>query len=279
VVCIELPPLTGLERSALLPVISRARDAEWKTPILGDTWSVMVRDTLAVDWDELGLPYKEAYTVATRGRLLDDLCRDFLSRNPDGVVIELGSGLDDRAQRVDPPATATWLDLDFPALHALRRRLTPLRAVAAHHLDVASDATGDIWLDVIPGGRPVAMVGDGFFPFLHAEQSAQLVHRVVAQSPSGELLMNGYTTLARNLMPRVRAIRDLNLDITSGTAFDDPREPERWHPRLKLAERLMLTHSPYVKQMPLTLRASIKVMGWLPSLADRSDLGVLRYVF
>ncbi|NNC12162.1 class I SAM-dependent methyltransferase [Planctomonas sp. JC2975] len=276
---IELPHLSPVERSALLTVISRARDAEGRDPILADEWSVLVRDALAADWNGLGMPRKEAYTVATRGRLLDDLCRDFLRLNPDAVVIELGSGLDDRAERVDPPDTATWIDLDLPGIQYLRRQLPARRVVAAHRLELPADVTKDDWMRAVPRNRPVAIVADGFFPFLTPEESADVVRGIVDRAPAGELLMNGYTTLARTLMPRVRAIRDLGIDVTQGTAFDDPREPERWHPRLKLAQRIMLTRSPYVIHFSPALRATIRTMDWLPSLSDRSDLGVLRFVY
>jgi O-methyltransferase involved in polyketide biosynthesis len=277
---IELPAaLSPVERSALLPILGRARDAGSGEPILSDTWSQVVVDSLAVDWDHLGLPRKEASTVATRGRLIDDACRAFLRAHPDAVVIDLGSGLDDRAQRVDPPAASTWLDLDLPGVMALRRRLPERPAVEADHRELEADATSADWLDAVPTDRPLAILADGFFPFLPPEASAELVHRLVDRAPSGELVMNGYTTLARSLMPRVKAIRDLGIDTAGGTAFDDPHEPEHWHPRLRLAERTMLSRSAYVDRMPRGVRAGIRVMDAFPGLAERSDLGVLRFTF
>jgi O-methyltransferase involved in polyketide biosynthesis len=274
----ELPALSAVERSALLTVISRAGDAEWRTPILGDTWSCDVRDRLAVDWEGMGMPKKEAFTVAIRGSILDEVCRRFIARHPDACVIELGSGLDDRVLRVDPPASTTWIDVDFPAVHALRRELG-FPPQSANRVEAATDAIDEEWLRMLPAGRSMVVIADGFFPFLPERSAAALVHRIVDRSASGELLMNGYSTLARKLMPRVRAIRDLGLDIAGGTAFDDPVQPESWHPRIRFAEQRMLTASPSVPRMPVGLRATIRVMRWFPALARRSDVGVLRYTF
>lgn len=273
-----MPPLSGVERSALLTVISRARDAEWVTPILGDRWSVSVRDSLAVDWEGLGMPRKEAFTVATRSRLLDDLCCRFIAQHPDACVIDLGCGLDDRVWRVRPPSGVTWIDLDLPAVLVLRSELG-FPGYGPNHLDVAANAMDEAWLDLVPVRRPVVVVADGFFPFLPMDRAEKLVQRIVEHSSSGALLMNGYSTLARRLMPQVRAIRDLNVDVSGGTAFDDPAEPELWHPRIRLAGQFPLTQSPYVRLMPPRLRRAIHVLGWFPSLARRSDLGVLQYVF
>lgn len=276
----ELPAdLSPVERSALLPILGRARDAAAERPILADRWSQVVVDALAVDWEHLGLPRKEASTVAARGRLIDDGCRAFLVANPDGVVIDLGSGLDDRAQRVRPPASSSWFDLDLPGIMALRRELPERPAVAARYREIAADATSPDWVDAIPADRPLAILADGFFPFLSPEASRQVVHRLVDRAPAGELILNGYTTLARSLMPRVKAIRDLGIDTAEGTAFDDPHEPENWHPRLRLVERTMLSRSPYVEGMPRRVRTAIRMMNSFPRLAERSDLGVLRFAF
>ncbi|MBW9095691.1 class I SAM-dependent methyltransferase [Microbacterium jejuense] len=267
-----------MERSALLPILSRARDAEHADPILGDTWACRVRDGLDVDWEALGLPQKEAFTVAMRGRHLDDWVRQFLAVHPDAVVVDLGAGLDDRSHRIMPGPDVDWFDIDFGQILDLRRRLSgDGRAENVHELAV--DATSAEWVSRLPADRPLVIVADGFFPFLRPDDSAAVVHRLIDHAPEGELLMNGYTTLAQRLMPRVRAIRDLGIDISGGTAFDDPHVPEQWHPRLRLVERIMLSRSPYVAQTSAGLRASILMMNLLPGVADRSDLGVLRLQF
>ncbi|WP_223692164.1 class I SAM-dependent methyltransferase [Leifsonia poae] len=277
---IPLPAdLSPVERSALLPALARARDASEPAPILGDQWSRTVVDRLAVEWEGLGLPHKESSTVATRGRIIDDACRAFLEAHTDGVVLDLGSGLDDRAQRVNPTAGSMWFDLDLPSILAVRRRLPERPEVAAEYRELESDAVSSEWLSAIPRDRPLAIVADGFFPFLPPAASRQLVHRLVDRSPSGQLIMNGYTTLARSLMPRVKAIRDLGIDTACGTAFDDPHEPENWHPRIRLVERTMLSRSAYVDKMPRSVRTGIRVMSVFPRLADRSDMGVLRFTF
>ncbi|MGN6428408.1 MAG: class I SAM-dependent methyltransferase [Leifsonia sp.] len=271
--------LSPVERSALLPILGRARDAGAKEPILGDEWARTVVASLAVDWDALGMPRKESFSVAVRGRLIDDACRAFLADHPDGAVLDLGCGLDDRAQRVSPPQGSAWFDLDLPGVLALRRRLPMRTPVDADYREVAADATTDGWLAELPDDRPLAVLADGFFPFLPAAAARRLVQRLIDRVPGGELVMNGYTTLARSLMPRVKAIRDLGVDTAAGTAFDDPHEPERWHPRLRLAQRTMLSASPYAARMPWALRAGVRLMNAVPRLADRSDLGVLRYTF
>ena len=56
-----------------------------------------------------------------RIRHFDRYVADFLAREPDGVVVSLGCGLDDRRRRVDN-GTVRWFDLDLPEVIELRRR-------------------------------------------------------------------------------------------------------------------------------------------------------------
>ena len=42
--------------------------------------------------------------------------------------------------------------------------------------------------------------------------------------------------------------------VPPSACFDDPREPERWNPKLKLIKEILLTRKPAVAEFPLALR-------------------------
>ncbi len=60
--------------------------------------------------------------------LLDSWAAEFLAAHPDGLVLHLACGLDSRPLRVARPASAAWIDVDYPDVIALRRRLYDLPA-------------------------------------------------------------------------------------------------------------------------------------------------------
>lgn len=273
------PELNPVEKTIYLTVVSRARDARSREPILDDSWSVQVRDALDYDFEALRMPVKEKFTVAIRGKQLDDWCRSFIRKHPDAVVIELGCGLDDRSRRVSPPDGVDWYDVDFDAVMSFRSQLATPRSLTGMVHEVAADATKMSWIDELPTGRPVFVIADGFIPFIQEERMIALVRRLIDHFPSGEIGLNGYTTLAARLLKRIVAMKSIGLVPDVGSAFDDPRTPELWDSRLRLTERSMLSRSPYVARMPVGQRIACRVLNWFPALAAKSDAGVLLYRF
>jgi O-methyltransferase involved in polyketide biosynthesis len=79
------------------------------------------------------------------------------------------------------------------------------------------------------------ITADGLMGFLGRDELMSLLDRLVAHFPRGELVLNGYTRftiwVARHA-PGTRSVADQ----VRFPGMDDPREPERWNPRLKLIE-------------------------------------------
>ena len=84
-----------------------------------------------------------------RTKILDEMVRRFVLRQPDAVVLDLGAGLE-RISRVNPPPTVEWYDVDFPEVVALRRKLLPQHA-NAH--SVGADLTDPDWCTTSPDSR------------------------------------------------------------------------------------------------------------------------------
>ena len=64
-----------------------------------------------------------------RAALIDDEVRRFAEAHPDGVVVQLGAGLDARYERLGRPKLTAWYDLDLSDVLDLRRLLLPNRAI------------------------------------------------------------------------------------------------------------------------------------------------------
>ena len=222
---IEKSQLSGVKETLLYTLYYRALDQRSKAPIVGDTWAADVLDRITADNRKGLLTAKLGasgrFPPLLRARRLDDWAREFLARHPDASVLHLGCGLDSRAFRLDVPERVRWYDLDFPDVIALRRRLYPERA--GYRL-LASSATDPGWLDEIPVDRPTLIVAEGVLPYLteadgHAVRTA---HRLA--SCSGELIFDGVAG------PTARMSKLFQWSL------GDPREIERWNPRLALID-------------------------------------------
>jgi O-methyltransferase involved in polyketide biosynthesis len=149
---VTLPAFTPLEDSLFLTLYARALDHRRPHPILGDATADQIVRTVDYDFGQLRVKTNLILSVALRAKKLDDVAGSFIARHPDAVGLDLGAGLDSRFERLAPPATVDWYDIDFPAVADARQRLLPEHPNA--HV-VGADVTEKDWLDIIPTtGRP-----------------------------------------------------------------------------------------------------------------------------
>src|SRR6185295_10105357 len=111
-----LPTFTPLEDSLFLTLYARALDNRRPHPILGDVTADQIVRTVDYDFGQLRVGTNLILNVALRAKKLDQIASDFLARHPDAVGLDLGAGLDTRFERLEPPATVDWYDVDFPAV-------------------------------------------------------------------------------------------------------------------------------------------------------------------
>ena len=261
----EKSQLSGVKQTLLYTLYYRALDQRSKAPIVGDTWAAEVLDRITADNRKGLLTAKLGasgrFPPLLRARRLDDWAREFLAHHPDASVLHLGCGLDSRAFRLDVPETVRWYDLDFPDVIELRRRLYPEHA--GYRL-LASSATDPGWLDEIPVDRPTLMVAEGVLPYLTAADVQQLFVRLTDRLPSGELIFDGVAG------PTARMSKLFQWSL------GDPREIERWNPRLTLIDVVPVVAD--FERIPYRgYRANFQVMNKIQAM--RNAMRLLRYRF
>ena len=279
---IALPEFTPAQESLFLTLGSRALDSRLPRPFLGDTMADDIIATIGYRLDkfpQLNTKLLDRRTtvfdVAVRAKILDEMVRRFVLREPDAVVLDLGAGLDGRISRVNPPHTVDWYDIDFPEVVALRPKLLPQPA-NAHN--VGADLTDPDWLHDIPADRPAMIVADGLVLFLAQDDFVSLLNRLTAHFPGGELALNAYTTYAMWTFKHSRAMRA----IAGGMAnpgSNDPRQLEQWVDGLTLLDEILLTRVPEVAELPLTRRVASRLAARSAKLSRIMATVVLRYRF
>ena len=120
--------ITDISETLLIPLYARALETKSEKPIITDIKAVEItqelnkifeksestlHQTLARGKVRRKLGEKLNVTLSLRTRKFDKYCFDFLSKNPDGIIVELGCGLSTRFPRVDNKKLE-WYDLDFP---------------------------------------------------------------------------------------------------------------------------------------------------------------------
>jgi O-methyltransferase involved in polyketide biosynthesis len=268
------PALAPVQASLWLTLYGRALDNRSPRPLLGDTHADELIRALDHDFTDLGVSPSGSLNIAHRAKKLDEVAQRFIARNPGAVGLDLGAGLDTRALRIAPPPTADWYDIDFPEVIAARRHLLPERA---HTHNLAADLNDPGWLESLPRDRPAVIVADGLIAFLSEQELITLLNRLTAHFPSGELAFNGYSTFAMWAAKHYRGAQAIT-GLTKSPGFDDPRQPERWDPRLRLVKEILLTREPEVAQFPAVLRLFTRLSALSASWSRKGNT-VLHYRF
>jgi O-methyltransferase involved in polyketide biosynthesis len=195
-------------------------------------------------------------------------------------VVHLACGLDSRALRLQeylsrPGGGVRWVDVDFPDVVELRRKLLP--SPEGDYQLVGASVNEDKWLCQIPADRPTVVVFEGLSMYLTPEQGRSLVERLTAyfEANGGQLLFDCLGWIAISLQGWNKAIQKTG--STLGWAIDDPKELETWHKGLKLKDDVLTCERPGTEELPLLGRVQMWVVARLPGF--RYIARDLRYQF
>ncbi|HNT74871.1 MAG TPA: class I SAM-dependent methyltransferase, partial [Anaerolineae bacterium] len=183
------------------------------------------------DFTRLHVPYKTVVLICQRAKKLDAVTRGFLSSHPDGVVLQLGCGLDTRFWRVDNDRV-TWYDLDMPPVADLRRRF--FTETERYHL-IASSVTDLAWMNsVAPTTQPVLVLAEGLLMYLDEADIRRLVLRLRETFPGCRLIADVFSRMTARTATRHPSLKSTG--ATLGWGLDDPHEVETWAPGVRLLE-------------------------------------------
>ncbi|CAM3959068.1 class I SAM-dependent methyltransferase [Kibdelosporangium persicum] len=265
--------LTGAPETMLATLYGRALDSRRPNSVLNDVEAARAVSRIDYDFRKTRMKGTSAVGVAIRAKVLDDWTREFIAAYPSATVLHLACGLDTRAQRIAPPGTVRWVDLDLPDVVALRSRL--IIPPGGDYRLVGASVTSGSWLDEVPADRPTVAVFEGLSMYLHKEDGKRLIERITGRFPTGQLLFDCYGSTGIKLQKLVPAVR--NAGATLHWGLDDPREVEGWHPGLKCLDALRSVDMPGLEKLPLGGRLGLKVISKIPGLRDAGR--ILRYRF
>ena len=156
---------------------NRASEASRDDGILQDPEAVRIYHMLDYDFEETFGPPDP--TNAVRAAMSDAELRKFIDRYPDGVIINLGEGLETHRFRVDGDE-ALWLSVDLPEAIEIRERFI---APDEKHRHVACSVLNRAWFDEVPHERPVYITAQGLLMYLHEEEVRSLLQDLAVRFP------------------------------------------------------------------------------------------------
>jgi len=107
---------------------------------------------------------------------MDHYLRNFLSDHPDGVIVNVGCGLETTYHRNDN-GKALWFELDLPEVLQLRSRYFPEEERDRYLPYSMLDYT---WINAVKAAsqKPVMVIASGLFYYFHEEQIIDFIRRL-----------------------------------------------------------------------------------------------------
>ena len=243
--------LAHVSETGLLTLFCRAMESQSADPILIDQKAVEMARKLR---PELASSDRESLRrlahghidprlvvhIALRAKKYDETARDFLARNPHGVIVNLGCGLDARFFRIDD-GSMLFFDLDLPEVIQTKRRF--FAENERYHM-IGASVYDETWLDqvVSTGRHPALFIAEGLFMYLEPEKVRALVIALRNRFPSSELICevthrrwlsaSTHWMIRRKLQGRMKI--GAQAEFRFGVAGS--REMESWSPGIRLLE-------------------------------------------
>jgi methyltransferase (TIGR00027 family) len=238
-----LTGISDIAATSFVTLYCHALETRSDNPILSDPKSVEIttelNKTLSCSDRTLDrtlaagtLDRKLVVHIAIRAKKYDDYARNFLRSFPDGVVINIGCGLDSRFLRTDN-GRVVFYDLDLPEIVAIKKSF--FNETERYHL-IASSVLDSDWMTVVrQHDGPFLFMAEGVFMYLDGNDVRSLVVKIQETFPGSELVCE--VVNSRWLISPMKKILDykmqrqvhLGKDAMFRSGIRDGREMEQWH--------------------------------------------------
>jgi O-methyltransferase involved in polyketide biosynthesis len=258
--------LGAVQETLFITLAARAKETGKKRPVLRDP---KARDMVSsVDFDAVKYGRGAGTITVMRTAILDEWVRVFLDRHPAGTVVEIGTGLNTRFDRVDN-GSVHWIDLDLPDTIELRRRFF---TDTARRQMVAASVTSQDWQDVVAERpAPYFFVAEGVLVYLPEAEAMGALSSLAQRFPGALAALDTYPRRTFEQQSRMSAKRGI---APWQWACDDPRSLERLG--LSVVETTAITKPPAALRARLPARYRLLLPLAHPLVKDALALTLFR---
>jgi O-methyltransferase involved in polyketide biosynthesis len=251
--------LDEVSQTLLIPLYFRALESQRPDALVRDPQAVEIVSRLDYDFSDVQKMKNEQVNFLLRMREFDRLARAFLAVHPDGVIVDLGCGLDTRFERIDN-GQVDWYGLDLPKVIELRKEL--LKETSRSHF-VGCSVLDFSWMDILSRqqgrrgqlGWPILFLSEAVLVYLEEENVKRLVQALAGRFPGAELACEVYSPVVLRLHPRPAPVAQLHWGLK------DDRDIEAWVPGIRLLSQW------YYFDQPEPRLGAMQLMRYFPFLA------------
>jgi O-methyltransferase involved in polyketide biosynthesis len=198
--------------------------------------------------------------ISIRARKYDEYVNHFLNQSPNGVVVNIGCGLDTRFWRIDN-GEVNFYDLDLPEVIEIKKKLC--KEVKRYHM-LPSSVLDYEWMPKVLeyNSGPFLFVAEGVFMYLAKEDVKTLVLKLQKQFPGSELVCEVVSDFWLQkpwkglLNFKMQKQFNLGKGVTFKSGFKNGKEMEYWGQGIEFIDEWS------------SFDSGEKKLGWLRFLAN-----------
>ena len=180
--------LKNVAETLLYPLISRYVETKKENGVIKDPKSIEIIEALDYDVKNTKLFPISQLGACLRTIIFDEAVLDFIGKNPDSVIVNLGCGLDTRFPRVDNNQIL-WFDLDLPEAIKIRKKFFP---ETSHHRFIAKSVLDSSWADKVPKDKKLFIIMEGLSFYLTEEENRKVIAIIRKNFRDAEFYMEAF---------------------------------------------------------------------------------------
>ena len=187
--------LGPVQETMLIPLLYRALELEQEKPLVQDDMAPIILEQVDYDFDQLAQNFDDdGLAWPIRAATFDNLIEQFIQKNPEATIINLGSGLDTTFFRVDN-GKIHWYDIDLEDSISLRRQFISetdrLKFIACSAFDTR-------WFKEIEHrDKGVFIMSAGMFIYFDHAEIQTLISEMAQEFPQSELIFDTVSNFFR----------------------------------------------------------------------------------
>lgn len=182
--------LNGVPETLLIPLWARAIETNKDDSIVKDYKAVEMVENIDYDFSKFDKVWLSQVGVAVRTEIFDNAAKEFIIKNPNAIVINIGCGLDTRFLRVDNNKI-TWYDLDLPESISIRKEFFN---ETDRYKMISKSVFNYSWIDEIKRtDEPILIISEGVLMYFTEEEIRNLMDKLVDSFKGAEMLFEMMT--------------------------------------------------------------------------------------
>lgn len=224
-VMINVEDFKGVPSTLFLVLWCQYLESKSPNGIIKDSKVIEIVDSLNYDFSKYRLTSDDILGVAIRKKIIDREIQKFIPQNPNGIVVNLGCGLDTHYEFFKH-TKIIWYDLDLPPVISLRSHFF---SETENHKFICKSVKDFSWTQEIPKNKKVLILVEGLLPYFLEHEVKSLLSHIENQFPENELLLHAISPW------RIRRIhRELkNSSLKLGWGITNGKEIENWLKNLR----------------------------------------------